>query len=254
MEQLMYDKICKLRTIPILLLFFISIITPSCTLKQSLFIDKNAAGSVSFELTLAPFFIEVTQQLSELFPVDSESLNSDTGPFNLIKLRDDLSKGKGVIIRQLETSADNVLEGSLVFDDITTALNGDGKKNIQDVFNFVSENNIHTLSVLLNYTTVGQLLSANPSMNSALMESFGPLSNKGLSDEEYLEMMQFALGDDSREGIRESFVLLDIDVDGEIVSQKGGTIIDNNTIRFEIPLLRILILDDPQFFSVSFSE
>jgi hypothetical protein len=142
----------------------------------------------------------------------------------------------------------------LIFDNISTALNGAGTNNILDIFSFTTVNNIHTLSVVFNYKTVEKFLTANPSFNSPLMENFGPLANRGLSDEDFLEMMQFALGDESRLGIKGSFLFMDVNVKGKIVDQIGGIVVDQDTVRFQIPLLRILLLDEPESFSVRFSD
>ncbi len=241
-----------------LVLLFITLIVifnfQSCTLKQTLNINKDASGDISFELTLAPFFVDVAEQLSELFPGEGEKTNSSQSIFDLEKMREDFSKSSGSSLQKLENPSSDILHGTILFDDIRTALNGSGTNNILDIFSFTTKNNINTLSVEINYRTVEQFLLANPSMDSPLMESFGPLANKGLKDEDYLEMMQYALGDESREGIRESYLIMDINVDGKIISQSGGTQVDQDTVRFKIPLLRILLLDEPESFSVSFSD
>jgi hypothetical protein len=238
--------------ISIFLLIFLGI--QSCSLKQTLYINKNSSGNIDFELTLAPFFVEVTEQLAELFPDENNITENDSGPFNLKKIKDDFGKNEGSDLESLENPSDNILKGSIAFDDITKALAGDGSNDILDIFNFAADNNRYKLSVELNYETVGQFLLSNPSLNSPLMESFGPMANKGLNENDYLDMMEFALGEKSRLGIKESFLLMDVNVDGKIVSQSGGTLIDQDTVRFEIPLLKILLLDESQSFSVSFVD
>jgi len=248
---------CKKEIYRIVLLFSILILIfnfQSCTLKQTLNINKEGAGDIDFELILAPFFVEVAEQLSELFPGEGEKPNSSQSIFEIEKIREDFSKNNGSSLKKLESPSGNILQGTLLFDDIQTALNGSGTNNIMDIFSFSTKNNINTLSVEINYKTVEQFLSANPSMDSPLMESFGPMANKGLGSEDYLDMMQFALGDESRIGIKESYLLIDINVDGKILSQSGGSVIDQDTVRFNIPLLRILLLDEPVSFSVSFSN
>ncbi|MCK5673738.1 MAG: hypothetical protein KAH95_10185 [Spirochaetales bacterium] len=226
----------------------------SCTLKQTLNINAEGSGDIDFELILAPFFVEVALQLSELFPDEGANPINSQSLFEIEKIREDFSETRGSTLQKLENPSSNILQGTLLFDDIRTALNGSGKNNIMDIFSFSSKNNIHTLSVKINYTTVEQFLLANPSMDSPLMKSFGPLANQGLKDEDYLEMMQYALGDESRVGIQESYLLFDVNVDGKIISQSGGTKLDLDTVRFKIPLLRILLLDEPEYFSVSFSN
>jgi len=239
----------------LIIVIFIVLVFLSCSLKQTLYIDKNAAGNIDFELTLVPFFIEVTEQLSELFPGEDNSVQKSTkGPFDLDKIREDFSKSEGSVLKQLDIPSDNVLQGSIVFDDIRTALSSSGSNNILDLFSFTTKDGISTLTVVINYETVEQFLLSNPSLNSPLMETFGPLANKGLTEEDYLDMMQFALGDESSLGIKESSLSLIVDVKGNIISQSGGLIVDYNTVKFKIPLLQVLILDEPKLLSVSFSE
>lgn len=227
---------------------------PSCTLKQTLNINTEAEGDISFELTLAPFFLEVAEQLTELFPGENEVPTGNKGIFDIAKIKEDFLKSKGSTLQNLENPSNNTLQGTILFDDIRTALNGSGSNDILELFKFSTQNGINTLSVEINYKSVEQFLSANPSMNSPLMESFGPLANKGLNDDDYLDMMQYALGDESRVGIRDSYLQLDVNVDGKIISQSGGTRVDQDTVRFKIPILKILLLDEPESFSVSFSD
>jgi len=232
----------------------------SCSLKQTLYIDRNGAGSVSFNLELAPYFADVTEQLSDLSPRESSNNKTDKkkGLFDLAKIKEDFSRSKGTVVEELESPSGDILKGKLTFTNITTALNSGlnsgTSSNIGNIFNFSSNGEERTLSVLLDYNTVEKFLAVNPSMDSPLMQTFGPLANKGLTDSDYLDMMQFALGDESREGIKDSYLILDVNVDGVITAQKGGTLIDTDTVQFKIPLLRILILDEPQSFYVSFRK
>lgn len=251
--ELHFIKKCKY-FFSILSLFLIFVVLQSCTLKQTLHIDKNSSGTIDFDLSLASFFVEVTEQLSELFPDDSNVIEKNNGPFDLEKIKEDIDKNDSTELKALENPSENILRGTIAFDDISRALTVDGSNGIMDIFNFKVDNNRYILSVELNYETVGRFLLSNPSMDSPLMESFGPMANKGLSELDYLDMMEFAFGDESRLGIKESFLVMDVIVDGTILSQNGGKLIDGDTVRFEIPLLKILLLDESQSFSVTFME
>ncbi len=250
----MYSRKCVFRLGFFLTAFVMILLFQGCSLKQTLEIDKTAAGTVTFELTLASYFTEVAEQLSELMPMDSESSNNKNGFFDLGKITKDFEDDKNVVLQSLESPSGEILKGRLSFNDVTSVFNGDISSEGEGIFRFSQIGDVHTLSLELSYATIGRLLLSNPSMNSPLMENFGPLANKGLTDSDYLDMMQFALGDESRTGIKESFLLLDVNVDGKVVSQKGGEQLDEDTVRYRIPLLRILILDEQQSFSVSFTE
>ena len=108
------------------------------------------------------------------------------------------------------------------------------------------------LRVMINRETVEMFLAENPSLNNPLVENYGPAANEGISDAEYLEMMEYALGTESRRGIQESTVNLRVRVEGRILDQKGGRIINKRTAVFRIPLLPLLILREPMEYSLRY--
>ncbi len=226
----------------------------SCSLKQTLYIDKNSSGNVSFELVLADYFTEVAEQLSELLPDNTDDNASEKGFFDLDKIREDFSKDNSVVLEGLSSPSPEMLTGELTFENVTNVFSGNSGSEGNGIFSFSQNGDLYKLSLEVSYASMEHLLSSNPSMNSPLMENFGPLANNGLTDEDYLDMMQFVLGDESRIGIQDSKLVLDVNVDGVVVSFEGGRKLDSDTVRFEIPLLRVLILDKPQIFSVTFRE
>ena len=83
------------------------------------------------------------------------------------------------------------------------------------------------------------------------MASMGPQVNDTISDAEYLDMIKFSLGDEAPGLLKKSFITLTIDPEGEIISQTGGTV-SGSSVVFRIPLLRMLVLDKPLDYSVTF--
>jgi hypothetical protein len=79
----------------------------------------------------------------------------------------------------------------------------------------------------------------------------GPQANDTITEAEYLEMIKFSLGDEGPALVKKSFIEMAIRPEGEIVSQTGGTQ-TNGTVVFRIPLLRLLVLDKPLDYSVTF--
>ncbi len=65
-------------------------------------------------------------------------------------------------------------------------------------------------------------------------------------------MMEYMLGEESRQGIIDSVVDITVKVGGRIVSQKGGEKLKADTVRFRIPLIKILVLKDPLNYEVKF--
>ncbi len=244
MNKFMY----RILLLSISLFIFLS----SCAMKQEIFLKTDGSGSVNFEMKLAPYFTEVVSQLSDLVPSEGQERPGDGKFFNIPKLKEDFSKRHGVKLKKLESPVPEKLTGSFVFTDINTAVTDAGKTKNPGIFSFKTINGVSTLSVDISYETMESLLSENPSMNNPLMENFGPLANRDLSESDYLDMMEYMLGEESRQGIMDSFLDLVIKVHGKVISQSGGKKTGDKTVRFKIPLIKILVLKKPLHYSVEF--
>lgn len=244
-------KMKKNPAILTVLIVAVGLIT-SCAMKQNVFVDKNGAGSVDFEINLASYFTEVAAQLSDLVPSDNQAAIKEGQFFNLKKIEDDFAKRSSVTLTALESPSPEILKGSFTFSDINDAVTDAGKTKNPGIFTFTTGSGVSTLTVTLNYDTIEQLLNENPSLNNPLMENFGPLANKDLSESDYLDMMEYMLGEESRQGIIDSVVDITVRVGGQIVSQSGGEKLNGDTVRFKIPLIKILVLNQPLNYEVKF--
>ncbi len=237
-------------------LIMVMLFLSACAMKQNIFLKTDGSGNVDFEMKLAPYFTEVASQLSELVPADDSTASpqKDGTFFNIPKLKKDFSLRKGVSLTKLVSPKPDILQGSFTFSDINTAVTDAGKTKNPGIFSFKKVNGESRLSVDISYTTMKALLNENPSLNSPLMENFGPLANKDLSESDYLDMMEYALGKESRQGIKDSRLDIVITVDGTILSQTGGLKINSRRVEFSIPLIKILVLKTPLHYSVTFKE
>ncbi len=87
-----------------------------------------------------------------------------------------------------------------------------------------------------------------PFMADENFETFGPRYNVGMSEDEYLEMIMYILGEEGPPAIEESVISLRLNTPGKILASEGGTKESSNTIRFDIPLIDILLLAEPVSF------
>ena len=103
----------------------------------------------------------------------------------------------------------------------------------------------------LDRTNYTQLAALFPLLKDPTFSSFMPQVNDTITDEDYLQMVQFSIGDDGPSLLKKSFITLTIDPEGDIISQVGGTL-SGGAVTFRIPLLRMLVLDKPLDYSVTF--
>lgn len=244
--------------------FLAVLLSASCTADQEVNLNSSGGGRIVFEIALAPYLTEVIDQLTMFFSFSEESSDGefsngelpspgDDSFFDLAAIEEDFRSRNGVNLIRLESPNPNRLEGEFTFSDINLLMQ-DVKENSAEsrLIRLQRRRDFTELRVLITRETVAALLAENPSLNNPLVENYGPAANEGLSDAEYLEMMEYALGEESRRGIQESAVNLVIRVEGRILTQQGGRLIDDRTVRFRIPLLPFLILREPMEYSLQY--
>lgn len=249
--------------------FLAVLLSASCTADQEVNLNSSGGGRIVFEVALAPYLTEVIDQLTMFFSFNEESFSEESSDgefsngelpspgddsfFDLAAIEEDFRSRDGVNLIRLESPNPNRLEGEFTFSDINLLMQ-DVKRNSAEsrLIRLQRRRDFTELRVLITRETVAALLAENPSLNNPLVENYGPAANEGLSDTEYLEMMEYALGEESRRGIQESAVNLVIRVEGRILTQQGGRLINDRTVRFRIPLLPFLILREPMEYSLQY--
>jgi hypothetical protein len=79
----------------------------------------------------------------------------------------------------------------------------------------------------------------------------GPQPEENVTEEEYLQMIEFSLGEEGPALLRKSFINIVIKPESGVVSQTGGTL-SGGAVTFKIPLLSLLLLDKPLDYSITY--
>ncbi|OQX29964.1 MAG: hypothetical protein B0D92_00935 [Spirochaeta sp. LUC14_002_19_P3] len=235
---------------------FIFILLPSCSMKQEIYIEKTGSGRVEFTLSLADYLSDVISQVVTLLEPDAKMKDKQKSLFDLEAIEKDFKSRKGIGLIGLESRDNQNLSGEFTFTDINMLLqdvNAAQALNTKNqLIKMEKKDGITELTVRITRETVNDILAENPSLNNPLVANFGPSASEGLTDEEYLDMMEFVLGEQSREGIQLSSLELVIHVEGSIIDQKGGRLADKNTVVYRIPMLPVLMLKKPLEYSLRY--
>lgn len=222
-----------------------------CQMKQEVRIDRTGRGSLTFSTELEDYLVTVIRQLQE-FTGDASQVDSD----NLVDVdvvEKEFDQRAGLELVHLSSEDSRRWGGKIEFSRIDDAFVSENfSENALKIFRFYQGKEESHLRVVITPDTVRAFLEENPSLDNPIVENFGPLANEGLTNEDYLEMMEYALGVESRVGIKNSAFELVIKPEGKIVEQVGGELLDDSTVRFSIPLLSILVLDEPLIYSLRF--
>ena len=92
-----------------------------------------------------------------------------------------------------------------------------------------------------NYEELTQII---PFLADPNFEVYGPLYNNDLTEEEYLEMVSFILGEQCPESIGKSKITIAVSAPKAIVSH-NGKLRDSRTVEFSFPLIDFLLLHEP---------
>ena len=144
-----------------------------------------------------------------------------------------------------------MLEGEFTFSNIEDVFKSEVRLSEAGVISFAKNNGVSTVRLHLNKDSFKQISSFLPGKENALIDVFGPAENEDTSESDYLEMLEFMLGDKGPAGVKASFIELRVKVKGKILSQSGGKI-EGNSVLFRIPLLQVLLLDRPLDYSIAF--
>ncbi len=225
----------------------------SCTMNQNIYLNNSGGGRVSFNLETADYLTDVLTELQNLFPADTP-VAENGGLFDVPAIRGDFEDREEVELLHLESPAPNRLEGEFEFRDMAAffqAVPEDSPES--NLISLETHGKKSTVTIRITRETVEALLQANPSLNNPLLENFGPAASEGLSQDDYLDMMEFALGSESRQGLLDSALNLTVRVDGKITEQSGGTLVNSSTVRYTVPVLPLILLNDPIVYSLSYT-
>ena len=225
-----------------LLILLVILLFSSCAVSESISLGKNGSAS-STDITVYPFFIDVLNDFSEFLPKSDESIMDAaiTGFANNLE-----ASGKAFDVH-LVKNAENSYSISFAFNDIPSvlsALKGDNeisvlKEDGSSLKFYLDINNYHELKAIIPFL-------ADPNF-----EVYGPEYNQGMSQEDYLDMIYYLLGEDGPDAIRNSTIDITITTPSEIVSSSGVVQKGPTTVLYSFPLIDFLLLDEPMGFEIT---
>jgi hypothetical protein len=234
----------KYSTLTILFVFILFI---SCTIEQEIELNIDGSGNASIDIEVMDGFYDYLLTFRE----DANDLGyeSDDSIFNLAAIEDKLSELNGVTISKISSPTDKKLKIEFSFTDIDNII--EGIKGDADLISFIRNGNTGTFTFFLNAQTYYQIIPLVPVTDSPLYEALGPQPEYPISEQEYLDLVEFTIGDEGPEMVKESLVTTEFDVDGDITSQIGGEL-SRRKVTFEMPLLKFLLLLDTTEYKVTF--
>jgi hypothetical protein len=228
--------------LPVLAL--LSTLLASCAVNQRVALEPDGSGTAGVRIKLEKLLTEYLKDLSEV----SGGAAQDR-VFNVEDIRKGFASRQEVTLTRVESPSPERLEMDLAFRSVEKLFAEAGKT--QTILSLRRSGDTTTLKVHLDRKNFPQLLELAPFLKNPLFQGLGPQENDDTTEAEYLELIDLALGEGGSAALKTSVIETTVLVKGKVLSQTGGTLVPGG-VQFRIPLLRVLLLDKPLDYALSF--
>ena len=200
---------------------------------------KAVPGKNHVDLSVDDFFVGIVEDLSDWENTGNNDPIIDVAIQDFVKNLE--ASSVTASIRFLETGH-NTYMGDFSFTDFRQLLidlsNG---QNDQSVVTMTEKNGKTHVEISINMGNYEQLTKMIPFLADPNFEVYGPLYNNDLTEEEYLEMVSFILGEQCPDSIAASSIKIQV-VAPKAISDHNGKLRNSKTVEFSFPLIDFLLL------------
>jgi hypothetical protein len=221
----------------------------SCTVNQTIAIKSDGSGTLTMHAEVSKLLHEYLVSLAEV--AGQTEMLAGGKIFDVASIKKGFESRPGLTVRKVSSPTPDSLDMEIAYRSIQDVFAQDKALTGSGALVYSVSDGKKTIRLHLDRTNYTQLSSLFPMLSDPVFAGMGPQVNDTITESEYLEMIRFSLGDDGPSLLKKSFIVLTIDPEGEILSQTGGTLA-SGAVTFRIPLLRLLVLDKPLDYAVSF--
>lgn len=224
---------------------FCILLLSSCVVAEKLTLTgdytqvKAVPGKNHVDLSVDDFFVGIVEDLSDWENTGNNDPIIDVAIQDFVKNLE--ASSVTASIRFLETGH-NTYMGDFSFTDFRQLLidlsNG---QNDQSVVTMTEKNGKTHVEISINMGNYEQLTKMIPFLADPNFEVYGPLYNNDLTEEEYLEMVSFILGEQCPDSIAASSIKIQV-VAPKAISDHNGKLRNSKTVEFSFPLIDFLLL------------
>jgi hypothetical protein len=219
-------------------------------MKQTIVIRSDGSGTLAMHVEVARLLHDYISRLSEVS--DKPVLGPGGAFFDAESMRKDFESRSGITVTKAVTPSNDSVDLELAFNSIQDVFAQDESLKNTAALAYSESDGKKIIRLHLDRSNYPQLARAFPLLASPAFAAFGPQANDTTTDDDYMEMVRFSIGEEAPALLKRSFVTLTLAPEGQILSQSGGEI-TGGTVVFRIPLVRLLVLDKPLDYSVTFN-
>ncbi len=223
----------------------------SCSARQEIDLQPDGSGTVAVSIELQRPFADWLLSMSE--EAKALGLKSQSGAlFDEAAIRANVATFPGATVTRLAVPSRDRLEMTLAFADVTALAGAPASGSAAAPFVSLTRSGRRaTLRVRLDAAAYGALRPLVPGADNELLDVLGPQQKNPYTEAEYDDVLAFTVGDEAPRWVRASRIDAVVRVPGRVVSQTGGRV-EGGAVRFEIPLLDVLLLRSPLVYTIEY--
>lgn len=219
-----------------------ALVLSSCTVTEKITIDGSKKGSSESDIYVEDFFIEVLEDFGEFLPSSNKSIMDEA----MEGFAGQLQSSSAASMVKFKNLGDNHYTLDFSYTDMSKMMSDLGAGN-----NTLIKETPNSFEFYVDINNFDELTKIVPFLADPNFEVYGPVYNQGMTEEEYLDMIYYLLGEDGPDAIKNGEVTITISVPGSIKSVEGATKIGDKTAEFKFPIIDFLLLNEPISFSVN---
>lgn len=206
-------------------------------------LSQDASSSQS-DISVQQFFIDVLNDYAEFMPSSDESI-MDSAVSTFAGQIEATDEGRRTLF--VKTGV-NDYSGYFEFDDLEALadqLGGQEQSIIRQ-----TDKSLSFYCSIDNYTELESIVPflADPNISVYLAQY-----NIGYSEQDYMDMITFAIGEEAPDALRSSMITINVTVPGTITAIEGAELTGPDSLCYSFPLIDFLLLAEPLAFSVQWS-
>lgn len=222
-----------------LLVAALGVIAAACTAKQTIDLKGDGSGTAAVRFAVEKPFVEYF------------TAEGGKKVFDAARVKAGMERRPGFAVKRIATPTPETLEMDLAFADIRS-LFADGTPPGNDgVISVTQKDGRTTVALHLDRKKAKETAGLFAEVSNPAFKEMSPRQQRTRTEKEYLEAIEFAVGDQGPALMKASYLELTVRVDGTLVGQTGGRIVDGAAV-FKVPLLKMLLLEQPLDYSVTF--
>lgn len=203
--------------------------------------SKAVPGKNHVDLSVDDFFVGVVEDLSDWENKGNNDPIIDVAIQDFVKNLEASSVTSS--IKFVETGY-NTYMGDFAFTNFPQLLiDLSNNQADQSVVTMSARNGKTHVEISINMDNYEQLTKMIPFLADPNFEVYGPLYNNDLTEEEYLEMVSFILGEQCPDSIASSSIKIQV-VAPKAVESHNGKLRNTKTVEFSFPLIDFLLLHE----------